>query len=88
LTGPAYYVSFFNFSDLGLFVVRDSVACDREIGKILDLGGVGAVICRSCGGWAIGFPITQAIEVEEADIPKRCYVAIVSLRELKSLDRR
>jgi hypothetical protein len=32
--------------------------------------------------------IAQAIEVEEADINKRCYVAIVSLPELKSLDRR
>jgi hypothetical protein len=64
------------------------VACDREIGKILELGGVGAVICRNCGGCAIGFPILQAIDVEEADITKRCYVAIVSLRELKSLDRR
>jgi hypothetical protein len=63
------------------------VACDRQIGKILDLGGVGAVICRSCGGWAIGNPILQAIDVEEADITKRCYVAIVLLPELKSLDR-
>ena len=64
------------------------MVCDRQIGKILDKGGVGAVICRSCGGWAIGFPIPQAIDVEEADITKRCYVAIVSLPELKSLDRR
>jgi hypothetical protein len=64
------------------------VACDREIGKILDLGGVGAVICLHCGGGAIGFPIPQAIDVEEADINQRCYVAIVSLPELKSLDRR
>ncbi|MEG4335160.1 hypothetical protein QUB40_24950 [Microcoleus sp. AT9_A2] len=30
----------------------------------------------------------RAIDVEEADINKRCYVAIVSLPELKSLDRR
>jgi hypothetical protein len=36
---------------------------------------------------AIGFPILRAIDVEEADITKRCYVAIVSLPELKSLDR-
>jgi hypothetical protein len=64
------------------------VACDREIGQILELGGVGAVICRSCGGGEIGNPIACAIEVEEADINQRCYVAIVSLRELKSLDRR
>ena len=63
------------------------MAGDREIGKILDLGGVGAVICRSFGGGAIGNPILQAIDVEEADITKRCYVAIVSLPELKSLDR-
>jgi len=63
------------------------VACDREIGEILDLGGIGAVICGSCGGWAIGNPIAQAIDVEEADINQRCYVAIVSLPELKSLDR-
>ena len=64
------------------------MARDREIGQILDLGGVGAVICRICRGWAIGNPIPQAIEVEEADINQRCYVAIVSLPELKSLDRR
>ncbi|MEG3984865.1 hypothetical protein [Microcoleus sp. D3_18a_C4] len=63
------------------------MACDREIGKILELGGVGAVICGSCGGGAIGFPILQAIDVEETDINQLCYVAIVSLRELKSLDR-
>ncbi|MEG4628687.1 hypothetical protein QUB56_03365 [Microcoleus sp. AR_TQ3_B6] len=30
----------------------------------------------------------SAIEVEEVDINQRCYVAIVSLPELKSLDRR
>ncbi|MEG4623416.1 hypothetical protein Q5691_03805 [Microcoleus sp. w1-18aA5] len=41
----------------------------------------------NCGGGAIGNPILQAIDVEEADINKRCYVAIVSLGELKSLDR-
>jgi hypothetical protein len=35
----------------------------------------------------IGFPIPQAIDVEETDITKRCYVAIVSLPELKSLER-
>jgi len=64
------------------------MACDREIGQILDLGGVGAVICLHCGGCAIGNPTTQAIHVEETDITKRCYVAIVSLPELKSLDRR
>ncbi len=64
------------------------MARDREIGKILDLGGAGAVICLDCGGCAIGFPIPPAIEVEEADINQRCYVAIVSLPELKSLDRR
>ncbi|MEG4231772.1 hypothetical protein QUA40_06625 [Microcoleus sp. Pol11C3] len=29
----------------------------------------------------------RAINVEEADINQCCYVAIVSLRELKSLDR-
>ncbi|MCZ0903894.1 hypothetical protein ON021_28755 [Microcoleus sp. HI-ES] len=39
--------------------------------KILDLGGIGALIYRSCGGGAIGFPILQAIDVEEADINKR-----------------
>ncbi|MEG4146264.1 hypothetical protein [Microcoleus sp. Pol12B5] len=63
------------------------MACDREIGKILYLEGVGAVIGGICGGGAIGNPILQAINVEEADINKRCYVAIVSLGELKSLDR-
>ena len=63
------------------------MARDREIGKILDLGGVGAVICGSFGGGAIGNPIQQATDVEEADITKRCYVAIVSLPELKSLGR-
>ncbi|MEG3957980.1 hypothetical protein [Microcoleus sp. herbarium2] len=73
---------------MGSVIVRDSVACDREIGQILELGGVGAVICRNCGGGAIGFPIACAIDVEEADITKRCYVAIVSLPEQKSLDRR
>jgi hypothetical protein len=40
------------------------VARDREIGKILELGGIGAVICGSFGGWAIGFPIPQAIDYE------------------------
>ncbi len=64
------------------------MARDREIGKILDLGGVGAVICRSCGGGAIVHPTAQAIDVEEADINQPCYVAIRSLQELKSLDRR
>ncbi|MEG4574037.1 hypothetical protein QUA56_15275 [Microcoleus sp. N3A4] len=49
---------------MGSVIVRDSVAGDREIGKILDLGGVGAVICGSCGGCAIGFPIPQAIDYE------------------------
>ena len=63
------------------------MAREEEIGKILELGGVGAVICLHCGGWAIGNPIAQAIDVEETDITKRCYVAIVSLPELKSLDR-
>ena len=63
------------------------MAGNREIGKILEVGGVGAVICRNCGGCAIGFPILQAIDVEEADITKRCYVAIVSWPELKSLAR-
>ncbi|MEG4442569.1 hypothetical protein QUB47_00895 [Microcoleus sp. AT9_B5] len=47
------------------------MARDREIGKILDFGGVGALICGSCGGGAIGFPILQAIDVEETDINKR-----------------
>ncbi|MGB7894660.1 MAG: hypothetical protein WCF82_22535 [Microcoleus sp.] len=47
------------------------MAGDREIGKILELGGVGALICGSCGGGAIGNPILQAIDVEEADINKR-----------------
>ncbi len=64
------------------------MARDREIGKILDRGGVGAVICLRCGACAIVHPIPQAIDVEETDITKRCYVAIVSLPELKSLDRR
>jgi hypothetical protein len=63
------------------------VACDREIDQILKLGGVGAVICRNCGGCAIGNPIACAIDVEEADINQRCYGAILSLPELKSLDR-
>ncbi len=52
------------------------MARDREIGKILDLGGVGAVICLLCGGGAIVHPTAQAIDVEEADINQRCYVAI------------
>jgi len=59
------------------------VACEGEIGEILELGGVGAVICRNCGACAIGFPIACAIDVEEADINQRCYVAILSLPELK-----
>ena len=63
------------------------MAHEEEIGKILELGGVEAVICLHWGGCAIGNPIAQAIYVEEADITKRCYVAIVSLPELKSLDR-
>ncbi|MEG4350822.1 hypothetical protein QUA74_13850 [Microcoleus sp. LAD1_D3] len=47
------------------------MAGDREIGKILDMGGVGALIYRSCGACAIGNPITQAIDVEEVDINQR-----------------
>ena len=47
------------------------MAREGEIGKILELGGVGALICLNCGGWAIGFPIACAIDVEEADINKR-----------------
>ncbi|MEG4287251.1 hypothetical protein QUB68_29520 [Microcoleus sp. A006_D1] len=63
------------------------MAGDREIGKILEFGGVEALICRRCGGRAIGFPIGRAIDLEEPDINQRCYMAIVSLRELRSLDR-
>jgi hypothetical protein len=63
------------------------VARDRQIGKILDFGGVEGLNCRRCGERAIGNPILRAIDLEEPDINQRCYVAIVSLRELRSLDR-
>ncbi|MEG4216389.1 hypothetical protein QUA27_13430 [Microcoleus sp. Pol14C6] len=48
-----------------------------------DWGGHLGKLWRGCD--RISDP--RAIDVEEADINKRCYVAIVSLRQLKSLDR-
>ncbi|MEG4589144.1 hypothetical protein QUA54_28590 [Microcoleus sp. MOSTC5] len=65
------------------------MACEGEIGEILDLGGVGAVICGSCGACAIGFPIKgrSMLRKRTSINVKCCYVAIVSLRQLKSLDR-
>ncbi|WP_333167361.1 hypothetical protein [Microcoleus sp. AT3-A2] len=65
------------------------MAGDREIGKILELGGVGAVICGICGGGAIGFPIQGRSRLRKRTSinVKCCYVAILSLRELPSLDR-
>jgi hypothetical protein len=44
------------------------VAGDRQIDKILDLGGVEALICVKCVVRAIGCPIVRAIDLEEADI--------------------
>ena len=63
------------------------MAGDRQIGKILEFDWVEALICRRYGGLAIGNPIVWAIDLEEPDINQRCYVAIVSLQEVRSLDR-
>jgi len=62
----------------------------RAIGKSaksLSLSGVGLLIWGKCVGCAIGNPILRAIDLEEPDINQGGYVAIVSLRELRSLDR-